>query len=384
MGGKRGRLVASGDRRQAIALIHEASAAGARRHKSCEILEISVRTIERWEKDNGIEDQRKIMNRPAANKLTENQRNDVLSMANSTVFRDLPPSKIVPLLADEGIYIASESTFYRILRAEDQLTHRQTSRPVKHHRPNMYVAYGSNQVWSWDISYLSSQIRGLYFYLYLIVDIYSRKIVGFSVHDQELSEHASNLMTQACKDEDVLPNQLVLHADNGGPMKGATMLATLEKLGVMPSFSRPSVSDDNPYSEALFRTLKYHPTFPILTKFENITAARVWCEKFVFWYNNEHLHSALKFVTPHQRHTGADELIRFKRDLVYKLARKQNPERWSGNTRNWHLSATVTLNPNKKDKQVTSSVLTREHEQERLDGAGDCSGQTANAVRQYG
>jgi putative transposase len=147
----------------------------------------------------------------------------------------------------------------------------------------------------------------------MIVDIYSRKIVGFSVHEQELSEHAASLITQAYLDENVEKNQVVLHSDNGGPMKGATMLATLKNLGVIPSFNRPSVSNDNPYSEALFRTLKYHPTFPLFTKFATIIDARVWCEKFVVWYNNEHQHSALKFVTPQQRHSGADQVIRAKR-----------------------------------------------------------------------
>ena len=141
----------------------------------------------------------------------------------------------------------------------------------------------------------------------MIVDIYSRKVVGFSVHNQELAAHASDLIIQSCLDENVSKNQLVLHADNGGPMKAATMLSTLEKLGVVPSFSRPSVSDDNPYSEALFRTVKYHPTFPMLDKFETIVSARQWSEKFVFWYNKIHLHSGLKFVTPQQRHSGADK-----------------------------------------------------------------------------
>jgi putative transposase len=167
----------------------------------------------------------------------------------------LPPCKIVPQLADTGQYIASESTFYRILREEKQLTHRQLSRPAKHSKPEAYIATSANQVWTWDITYLPSQTRGLYFYLYLIVDIFSRKIVGWSVHDVELSDLAASLIKQACLDENIPQGQVVLHSDNGGPMKGMTMRAMLESLGVLPSFSRPSVSDDNPYSEALFRTL---------------------------------------------------------------------------------------------------------------------------------
>lgn len=191
---------------------------------------------------------------------------------------------------------------------------------------------------------------GLFYYLYFIIDIYSRKIVGWCIHEREDSEHASMLVKQACLDENVQNNQLVLHSDNGAPMKGATMLATLQTLGVIPSFSRPSVSDDNPYSEALFRTAKYHQSFPWLDKFANIFNARVWAEQFVNWYNNVHLHSALKFVTPHQRHTGEDDAIRIKRNNVYQIAKLAHPERWSRDTRNWLVSKVATLNPNKKLK----------------------------------
>jgi transposase InsO family protein len=256
----------------------------------------------------------------------------------------------VPLLADVGCYLASESTFYRVLRDAGQLTHRLKSKPAKYKRPEAYEAHQSNQVWSWDISYLPTQVRGLFFYLYFIMDIYSRKIVGWSIHEREDSEYASLLIKQACWDENVKVDQLVLHADNGSPMKGATMLATLQVLGVIPSFSRPSVSDDNPYSEALFKTAKYHQSFPWLDKFVTIFDARLWGEQFVSWYNNEHLHSALKFVTPHQRHSGEDNAIRIKRHAVYEMAKQQHPERWSGKTRNWWINKIATLNPNKKLK----------------------------------
>lgn len=377
-------------------MITEACNAGARKRKACDTLGLSMRTVERWEKENGLQDQRKLVKRVPMNKLTQEQRNMIISTVNNATYRDLPPCKIVPLLADAGQYIASESTFYRILRAENQLAHRLASRSVKHHRPEAYEANGPNQVWTWDISYLPTQVAGLYVYLYMIVDIYSRKIVGFSVHDQELSSHAANLITQACMDESVLRDQLVLHSDNGVPMKGATMLATLEKLGVVPSFSRPSVSDDNPYSEALFRTVKYHPTFPMLDKFETILDARQWSEKFVRWYNNEHLHSALKFVTPQQRHSGTDKTIRSNRHLVYQMAKARYPERWSGQTRDWSLPDTATLNPNKKNRLDSIAASNDEDltqvldlgakliEQERLDGAGDSSRQAADAARQYG
>jgi len=154
--------------------------------------------------------------------------------------------------------------------------------------------------------------------------------------------------TQACLDEKINRDQIVLHSDNGSSMKGATMLAMLQALGVLASFSRPSVSDDNPYSEALFKTLKYHATFPKWSNFSDINASRIWCEKFVIWYNQTHLHSALKFVTPEQRHSGKDKDIRQKRHVIYQIAQSRNPQRWSKNSRNWSLPEIVTLNPNKK------------------------------------
>ena len=329
-------------------LIEEAQASGARKSKACELVGVSLRTVERWEKEDGLVDKRAAAKRFPRNKLRAEERQKVLEIANNKKYQNMPPCKIVPQLADEGCYIASESTFYRILREENQLTHRLPSRPAKHAKPKAYSASAANQVWTWDISYLPSQARGLYFYLYLIVDIFSRKIVGWSVHDRERSEIAASFITQAYSDENILPGQVVLHSDNGGPMKGITLLATLENLGVLPSFSRPSVSDDNPYSEALFRTVKYHPSFPRIRLFADITEARIWCEKFVTWYNNEHLHSGLHFLTPHQRHTGEGILILEKRHALYEGAKKEHPERWSGHTRHWALPPTVNLNPDKK------------------------------------
>jgi putative transposase len=191
------------------------------------------------------------------------------------------------------------------------------------------------------------------------MDIFSRKITGWSVHESELSSHAACLIEQASHDEGISTNQLVLHSDNGSPMKGITMIEMLKKLGIFPSFSRPSVSDDNPYSEALFKTVKYHPTFPIATYFETIVDARIWCEKFVTWYNQKHLHSGLKFITPEQRHTGDDMAIMENRIWVYETAKQKKPERWARHTRNWTLPESVSLNPNKKQKPVLDDKKSR-------------------------
>ena len=344
------------DRLQALMLINEAVRHGARKSKACELLNLSVRTVVRWEKHGGLNDKRKEADRLAPkNKLTEEERQMILKKANSEQYCDLPPCKIVPLLANEGVYIASESSFYRVLREAKQLTHRQPTKGATRHKPRECVAYKANQVWSWDISYLPSQVIGQYFYLYFMMDIYSRKIVGWSIHEVEASEHSARLIKQSCLDEDVQESQLTLHSDNGSPMKGVTMLAMLERLGVTPSFSRPSVSDDNPYSESLFKTLKYHPNFPMTKKFETILEARAWTEKFVRWYNTQHLHSALKFITPLQRHSGEDKAILEKRHEVYEKAKARHPERWSGKTRNWIPDKIVTLNPNKKKSVLNGS-----------------------------
>lgn len=355
MGGKRGRLITSSDRATAVELITEANNAGARKQEACKLLNITLRTLQRWEKEQGLTDKRQRLSRSEpVNKLTQKEREMILAIANDKIYYNLPPSKIVPMLADKGVYIASESSFYRVLRKAGQLTHRGLSKKPKNNKPKAYIATSINQVWSWDISYLPSQVQGLYYYLYMIIDIYSRKIVGWSIHEKESSELASLLISQACLDENISEKQLVLHSDNGSPMKGATMIATLEKLGVVPSFSRPSVSDDNPFSESLFKTLKYHANFPKYEKFATIVGAREWVEDFVNWYNTQHLHSGIKFVTPAQRHQGLDQMILHKRHMVYRMAKLQHPDRWSGNTRDWSHIEAVSLNPNKKLQQISN------------------------------
>lgn len=268
----------------------------------------------------------------------------MLNHATSKEFMDKSPWQIVPTLADRGIYVASEATFYRILKEEKMLIHRGRSGPKTQTPPAPLIATGPNQVWSWDITYLKSPIKGKYYFLYMIMDIYSRKITGWSVRDSESMDYSSELINETCFNEKISKEQLTLHSDNGGPMKGATMLATLIDLGIMPSLSRSGVSDDNAYSESLFKTLKYCPAYP--TKpFEDIAAAIRWVEKFVNWYNKIHLHSGIKFVTPNDRHNGKDAEILKARSLVYEKAKNKQPNRWSKEARNWDLINEVKLNP---------------------------------------
>ena len=257
----------------------------------------------------------------------------------------MSPNQIVPKLADNGIYLASESTFYRILKEQKMVNHRLDSKPsTKRYRPEEKVASGPCQVWSWDITYLRSPVKGSFYYLYMFIDIWSRKIMAAQVFDEESMELSAELFTRTCFVHGVRPEGLILHSDNGGPMKGSTMLATLQQLGVVPSFSRPKVSDDNPYSESLFRTMKYRPDYPAKA-FQSLEQAQSWADAFVCWYNTVHLHSSISFTAPDDRHYGRDVNILHKRQDIYKKARQQNPQRWSRCTRNWNQVEIVRLNP---------------------------------------
>lgn len=351
MGGARGRAIDETTKMRSIKLIDETVRAGARQIKACEILGITERTLQRWKKKPIKTDMRNGPNKKAKHTLTEEEKDLVFAVVNSKRFKDMSPSQIVPILLDEGKYIASESTIYRLLRAEKMLVHRQKSQPSVHTKPEELCTAKPNEVWSWDITYLRSTISGMFFYLYMIVDIFSRMIIGWEVHEKESADYSSLMISKACKDQGVNRDELVLHSDNGGPMKGATMLATLQKLGVVPSFSRPRVSDDNPFSESLFKTLKYRPEYPS-KPFESIQAARNWVNKFVNWYNTEHYHSGINFVTPISKHRGDDLEILLKRKEVLEKAKVKNPVRWSGSVRNCNPVKNVTLNPIKKMKKI--------------------------------
>ena len=271
------------ERKEITGLIKEAQDAGARQSKACEIIEISPKTLQRWNRPDNVQDGRLDAKHAPINKLTDVECQRIINVANAPEYADLPPNKIVPKLADKGIYIASESSFYRVLKAENQLRHRQKSKPVRQvKKPRALVATAPNQLYSWDMTYLPTAVKGIFLYLYLVMDLYSRKIVGWQVYENESSARAAELMTDICQREGIKPDQVTLHSDNGSPMKGATMLATLQQLGVIPSFSRPSVSNDNPYSESLFRTLKYRPDYPE-QPFSGLTAARDWVQLFVNW-----------------------------------------------------------------------------------------------------
>ena len=333
-------------------LIAEASLAGARQEACAEALNLSVRTLERWKKQQDTDptqtDRRTTVTRPIpANALSEAEQEEVIALATSPAWRDRPPKQIVPALSDLGCFIASESTFYRLLRKKGMLVYRSAARPG-HPRPQSWVATGPNQIWSWDITYLPMQVKGKFYYLYLFLDVWSRKIIGWEIHDEESMEHSSHLVARLVAAQGY-PPKLVLHADNGGAMRGVTMLAKLQELGMVPSFSRPGVSDDNPYSESLFRTLKYCPAYPT-RPFTSLEAARNWVLQFVVYYNNEHLHSGIGYVTPESRHAGTAPAILEQRQQVYRDAQARHPERWSRGRRTWTSPDVVYLNPTSAEK----------------------------------
>ncbi len=340
-------MIKQKDKELILAVIKNTVKAGARKTQVCKMLDIPIRNIQRWEKS--VQDKRVFNNRTPKNKLSDEERKRVIDFCCEARFVDKTPKEIVPILAEQGIYVASESTIYRILREERMLNHREESRePKKRHKVKELKATGPNQVWSWDITYLKTNIKGRFFFLYLFIDIWSRKIVAFDVFEEQTALNART--TLMCVENIFDLENVQLHSDNGSPMKGATFLATLQWLGITPSFSRPRCSNDNAYSESLFKTVKYNVGFP--KSFENVEQAKEWINDFVNWYNNEHRHSGINYVTPEQRHSGEDKKILEKRKQTYENAKKRYPERWVQNKiRDWSWAEEQVLNPESNEQK---------------------------------
>lgn len=338
------------DRQTLLGTIREAQDAGARLAPACAVAGIDARTVQRWQNKHRLVrgDGRPDATHPRpGHALTEAERARIVAVANEPRFAETPPARIVPALADEGTYIASESSFHRVLREHGQMNRRGRARPPRANRPpSTHIATRPGEVWCWDMTFLPALVQGQWFYLYLILDLYSRKIVGFEVHATDNAEHAAHLTRRTALAEGIHANPVkpVLHGDNGATLKATTVLAMLYWLGIKPSYSRPRVSDDNPFVEALFRTAKYRPEFPA-KGFADLHAARDWALRFVAWYNEEHRHSGIGYVTPAQRHAGQDWVLLAARHELYQQARASNPARWSRQTRNWTPLGTVTLNP---------------------------------------
>lgn len=339
------------DRRQILMLVEKATGSGASLEGCARVLGLSARTLKRWEKglQEGCGDRRPIAIRPTpANALTEQEQAEIIEVMNSPEFASLPPSQVVPILADEGRYIGSESSCYRVMHKHKQVRHRGRARTPRRVAPKpTHVASRPNQVWVWDITWLPSPVAGRFYKLYAIMDLYSRKIIAEEVWEEENSDHSKEILRRAYLKENIgeLKTPLILHGDNGSSLKAQTVQTLMYQLGIASSYSRPRVSNDNPHVEALFRTAKYHPSLPP-GSFTSIEAARQWAQSFTRWYNQEHHHSALRFVTPNQKHTGEDRKILHHRHLVYKRAQQQHPRRWiQKKPRNWSPIETTALNP---------------------------------------
>jgi putative transposase len=303
---QRGGLTLIPEREQFIEWINGAVAAGARRCRACNEVGMSLRTLQRWMRGVRVSaDARTTCARSESiNKLSEQERQQVLSVCSSPEYASLPPCQIMPRLADKGIYIASDSTIYHALKANECHRRGRTQAPGKHKAPTSYRAEAANQVWSWDITYLPTRVRGQFYYLYLFEDMYSRKAVGWEVYEQESSQLVAGLLQRIVMTEQCFSNPPALHSDNA-PMKSLTLLAKMYDLGITPSRGRPRVSNDTPYSESLFRTLKYCPQWPA-EGFATLDDARVWVREFIERYNR-HYHSRIRFVTLAKRHRGEDK-----------------------------------------------------------------------------
>jgi len=261
-----------------------------------------------------------------ARALSGSEREGVREILYSPRFVDRSPGEVVATLLDEGRYVCSERTMYRVLAAEGATRERRNQREHPAYTKPELMATAPNAVWSWDITKLLGPKKWTYYYLYAVLDLYSRYVVGWMVADRENATLASNLIEESCTKHGVVPNTLTLHSDRGAPMTAKCTAQLLADLGVTRSLSRPRVSDDNPFSEAQFKTLKYHPGFP--GRFEDQASATRYARSFFPWYNNEHRHSGIAMLTPADVYFGqADEILADRRNVL-ATAYATHPERF--------------------------------------------------------
>ena len=344
-----GSLTPGEERKNLVELFQEGLRKGARAKAIADLIGLCSRTLRRWgiaiDAQGFSQDGRKGSIRMVPHRFSEEERQQVLATINDPEYADLTPAQIVARLTEQGGWVGSESSIYRIMRQEGLLNHRGRSRPPRQpQEPPALEATGINQVLAWDITLLPGPVKGQFYYLYMAMDVWSRRIIGAEVHECEAGELAKNFFDRICRDEGITKQDAtVLHADNGAPMRSYTLAAKMAELGVSLSFSRPRVSNDNAFAEAVFRTMKYHQSYPS-RRFRDLPSVRAWVESFVDWYNNEHRHSGIKYVTPNQRHYGeADEICRIRQE-TYEKARQKNPRRWTRATRDWSQPQVVRVN----------------------------------------
>jgi putative transposase len=279
-----------------------------------------------------------------ARALSEKEQDKVFDTLCSERFVDRSPAEVVATLLDEGVYLCSERTMYRVLASRAAVQERRPQRKHPEYTKPELMATGPNQVWSWDITRLLGPQKWSYFYLYVILDIFSRYAVGWMVADRENATLGGRLIQQTCLKYGVQPQVLTLHSDRGAPMTSQCTAQLLADLGVTRSLSRPQVSDDNPFSEAQFKTLKYHPSFP--GRFDDQGHATTFCRSFFPWYNTEHRHGGISMLTPEQVHFGLAEEVIARRQAVLHEAWAARPERFvSGSPTTQPIPEAVWINP---------------------------------------
>ena len=241
--------------------------------------------------------------------------------------------------------MGSESAFFRIIGGEGLLRHLGRARQPREPRPiPILEARGIHQVLAWDITLLPGPVKGQFYYLYMVMDVWSRRILGTEVHECESGQIARDIFERVCRDEEISNESLpILHSDNGAPMRSFTLASKMAELGVSLSFSRPRVSNDNAFAESVFRTMKYHQSYP-LKRFRDLVSVRAWVDGFVEWYNTEHRHSGIKYVTPNQRHYGQADAICAIRQQTYEQTFLLNPQRWTQGPRDWSQPEVVKIN----------------------------------------
>ena len=263
---------------------------------------------------------------PSPRALSAAEKDDVRRTLDSERFQDQAPREVYATLLDEGTYLCSVSSLYRILRENDEVRERRNQlRHPAYAKPEL-LATDPNQVWTWDITKLRGPAKWVYFYLYVLLDLFSRYVVGWLIAERESATFAEPLIAESCARQGIPPDQLSIHSDRGGPMIAKSLAGLLADLGVTPSLSRPQTPNDNPFSEAQFKTVKYHPTFP--DRFGSPTEARTWAQGFFQWYNYDHHHTGLALLTPADVHYGRAEVILQQRQQVLQAAYAAHPERF--------------------------------------------------------
>ncbi len=320
---------------------------------ACQAIGLARSSLYRWEKGPGNKVKKP---RPQPQRtIKEEERSQILSILNSARFCDLAPRQVYAILLDEGIYHCSWRSMYRILAGHDQVTERRRQRRHSHYEKPELLATSQNELWTWDITRLKGPVPWHYYYLYVIIDVFSRYVVGFMVAERESAELAIELIETSYQRQHIVPEELTLHSDRGAAMTAKSMALFLSDLGVKKSHSRPHVSNDNPFSEAQFKTLKYHPTFP--DRFGSIQDTRAWAQDFFDWYNNQHRHSSLGLMTPAMVHYGQAERVREQRKQVLSDAYNAHPERFvRGLPALESLTQAVWINPPQSMKEDTEKI----------------------------